>query len=199
MANFKYDQQKRFIKNIAPKIEEELGGGGGSSENSTGVYLNDGSGYTLSVDFKALKKFIVDNNIDLSAEITEENYNAVDLMIGLSATANICDTNIFGQFEELYFSFDSGEIQIYCSLSQGGSPLTLGTIEEHTTIMDVIDMACEKDGGVYEYGEVYFDNMVLTLIMGFRQGSDEGLPVCRSISRADWEKIFIMTPANQGE
>ena len=190
-----------FVENGADPAEVEdwpsQGGGGSSSEDSTGTYLNDGSVYTLSVDFKALKKYITDNNIDLSAEITE-NYNKAELMFGLSVSGMEGSDYLDSDVQSIYFGTDSGEILVYCT-HVTGNPFIVGEFQEHTTIMDVINMACEKDGGVHEYGEVYFDNDALVCLMGFRQGSEEGLPVCRSISRADWEKIFIMTPANQGE
>jgi len=194
-----------FVSNGADPtdVPEWPNQGGGSSSESVGIIVNPESEYSLKVNFKELKNFIVKNNIDLDAELNIPEYDtmleAAGFNIGVKLFGMTAESSIsHSEPWNINLELDSGQFRFVTV--EGWRSETLGWPQEHTTLSDIINMAVETYGDeLAELGSIYFnewDSFIQTI--GFHQGSDNTLQVY-SISKEDWEKIFILTPANQGE
>ena len=197
-----------FVSNGADPtdVPEWPSQGSGSSE-SVGIIVTPESHYNLKVNFKELKNFVIKNNIDLDAELDiPENpgdgtldatgFNIGVILYGEKERSRVSDSEPF----DILLGLGSGQFEFVTM--EGGRTEWLGSPKEHNTLLSVIDMAIECYGDEpADLQSIYFDEKVggsFIQTIGFHQGSDNTLQVY-PISKEDWEKIFILTPANQGE
>lgn len=125
MANFKYSQQKRFIKNVTPDIEEELGG-------DSKIYYNHKIDLTLlnTHSYETYFTFIIVTSD--STPFTEETFKALFDNYWSCSKLFQCYMTQNGTLGNLrYLNFD-GSFEFISTVDAGGH-LTFSSLTDTVT------------------------------------------------------------------